>query len=241
MLRRIALAASGLFVLAALVLTAWYRIDGQPLPETTSYLAGDGFSLRRESDGGLVFAPAVANGHGLLIMHGALIKPESYARTAAYFAGRGYTVYLPNGFARLSILAVDRAAARLDELDVENWFFIGHSMGGLSALTLAERHAVRPRAIALWASAMPVDFSTLEVPILFLWGDADGLLPPAQLEAARARLPDTARFLTVAGGNHRDFAMYSHQFFDNEGRLGWQKQIDFANARTAEFFAAALR
>ncbi len=238
MLRRVAVAAGGLVVLAALVLAAWYRIDGQPLPETASYLSGDGFSLRREPDGSLVFAPAVANGHGLLIMHGALIKPESYARTAAYFAARGYTVYLPKGFARLSILAVDRAAARLGELGVEDWFFIGHSMGGLSALTLVERHAVRPRAIALWATAMPVDFSMLDVPILFLWGDADGLLPAPQLEAAKARLPATARYLTVAGGNHRDFAMYSHQFFDNEGRLGWRQQIDLANARTAEFFAA---
>jgi len=241
MLRRVALAAGGLVVTAALVLAAWYRIDGQPLPETAGYLSGEGFSLRREPDGSLVFAPGAANGHGLMIMHGALIKPESYARTAAYFAARGYTVYLPKGFARLSVLAVDRAARRLPTLGVEDWFFIGHSMGGLSALTLVERHAVRPRAIALWASAMPVDFSTLDVPILFLRGDADGLLPPAQLEAVKTRLPASARYVTIPGGNHRDFAMYSHQFFDNEGRLGWRRQIDLANARTAAFFEATLR
>lgn len=241
MLRRLALAAGGVIVASALVLAAWYRIDGQPLPETAGYLTGDGFSVRPEPDGGLVFAPAAANGHGLLIMHGALIKPESYARTAAYFAALGYTVYLPRGFARLSILAVDRAAARLDELGVEDWFVIGHSMGGLSALTLVERHALRPRAVALWASAMPADFSSLDVPILFLWGDADGLLPPDRLEDARARLPASVRYVTVAGGNHRDFAMYSHQFFDQEGRLGWRRQTDLANGRTAEFFREALR
>jgi hypothetical protein len=39
-----------------------------------------------EDDGAMVFTPALANGHGLLIMHGALIKPLSYTKTAAFFA-----------------------------------------------------------------------------------------------------------------------------------------------------------
>jgi hypothetical protein len=34
--------------------------------------------------------------------------------------------------------------------------------------------------------------------------------------------------------------MYSHQFFDNEAAIGWQKQIDIANEKTAAFFAAQL-
>jgi hypothetical protein len=43
--------------------------------------------------------------------------------------------------------------------------------------------------------------------------------------------------VTVPGGNHQDFALYSHQFFDREGLLGWAVQIDLANETTAEFFA----
>ncbi|GAG01509.1 unnamed protein product, partial [marine sediment metagenome] len=214
--------------------------DGQPLPETDQYLSGDGFTVTESDDGGFVFHPAASNGHGLLIMHGALIKPKSYARSAAFFAQLGYTVLLPNGMVRLSINAVNGAAERMKTFDVEDWFVIGHSMGGFSSLTLIARHRPNVTAVALWAANQPSDFSDLTMPILFLWGDADGLMPPERFAAGKANLPATVEYVTVPGANHQDFAMYSHQFFDNEGSLGWAAQIDLANATTAAFFARHL-
>jgi pimeloyl-ACP methyl ester carboxylesterase len=184
-----------------------------------------------------VFRPDVSNGHGLLIMHGALIKPKSYAKSAAFFARRGYTVLLPNGMARMSIIAVDDAAARMKDFKVRDWFVIGHSMGGFSSLTLIARHQPNVTAVALWAASQPSDFSNLSMPILFLWGDTDGLIPPERFAAGKMNLPATVEYLTVQGGNHQDFAMYSHQFFDREGLLGWAAQIDLANETTAGFFA----
>ena len=240
MLKKIILGSLGLLVLGVVVLGAWYRIDGQPLPEASQFLEGAGYRSRVEADGGLVFTPAAANGHGLLIMHGALIKPLSYARTAAYFAARGYTVYVPSGPARLSINAVDGAASRLSAFRVRDWVMVGHSMGGFASLELIARHAPPVKAVALWASAMPGDFSTLEVPMLFLWGDRDGLLPPARLADTRSKLPPSVQYVTLPGANHQGFALYSHQFFDNEATLGGAEQIELANRRTAEFFAAQL-
>ena len=95
--KRIALVVVLLLAVGAILLALWYRIDGQPLPETAQYLAGEGFAAVEEDDGSFVFTPDTANGHGVLIMHGALIKPQSYAGTAAWFADRGYTVFLPHG------------------------------------------------------------------------------------------------------------------------------------------------
>ena len=238
MLRKSAYALLALLLLAIVILAAWYQVDGQPRPEATAFLTGDGYQAQEFPDGSLGFIPAAPNGHGLLIMHGALIKPLSYARSAAYFAQRGYTVFLPAGRLRLSILAVDSAAARLGDFGVRDWLFIGHSMGGFASLTLLRDHAVNVRAIALWAAAMPGDFSELKVPMLFLWGDRDGLLPPERLADARSKLPPSTRYLTLPGGNHQDFAMYTHQYFDNPGSLGWEQQIGRANEETAAFFTS---
>lgn len=91
---------------------------------------GPGYRGMEEADGTLVFTPALPAGRGLLIFHGALIKPRAYAGTAAFFASRGYLVYIPAGPARLSIRAVDAAAARLPSFGVGQWFLPGHSMGG---------------------------------------------------------------------------------------------------------------
>jgi len=241
MIRKIVFGLSAVLLTGALILAFWYQIDGQPLPETDEYLNGEGYTVAQSADGGFVVTPEATNGHGLLIMHGALIKPKSYAKTAAFFAGRGYTVLVPNGFARLSINAVDPAAERLADFPVTDWFVIGHSMGGFSSLTLISRHEVNVRAAALWASAMPTDFSALTIPILFLSGDHDGLLPPARLAATKAYLPESTRYVTVAGGNHQNFAMYSHQFLDDEALISWREQIDFANNKTAAFFGEHQR
>ena len=236
MIRKIAIGILGVLALGAAFLVAWYQIDGQPLPETDQFLEGDGYGVTESDDGSFVFTPAASNGQGLLIMHGALIKPRSYVKTAAFFAQRGYTVLVPSGALRLSINAVDGAAERMKAFEVQDWFFIGHSMGGFSTLTLISRHLPNVRAVALWASNQPSDFSDLDAPILFLWGDNDGLLPPGRFAEAKKNLPASVQYVTVPGANHKDFAMYSHQFFDNDARIGWRAQIDLANITTAEVF-----
>ena len=239
-LRKIGKVVLGLLVLGAAVLAAWYQIDGQPLPEARQYLEDAGYTAQVDDDGAMVFTPAVANGHGLLIMHGALIKPLSYAKTAAYFARLGYTVFVPSGAARLSITAVDSAAARMASFGVRDWVLIGHSMGGFSSLELISRHAPRVKALALWACAMPGDYSSLSLPILFIRGDHDGLLPPERFADAQSKLPATVEYVNLPGGNHRGFALYSHQFFDGDAATSPDEQIDFANEKTAAFFAAHL-
>jgi pimeloyl-ACP methyl ester carboxylesterase len=237
MVKRIALVIVALLAVGAILLALWYRIDGQPLPETAQYLAGEGFAAVKEDDGSFVFTPIAANGHGLVIMHGALIKPQSYAQTAAYFAQLGYTVFVPSGPGRLSVNAVDSAAARLDSFGVQDWFFIGHSMGGYSSLELISRHQPNVRAVALWAAGVPADFSGLNLPMLYIWGDNDGLQPLERFAEGRANLPESVHYVTLPGANHKNFAMYSHQYFDNDAILDPQLQIDFANDTTAVFFA----
>lgn len=237
MLRKTGIVA---LVLVALVIggqAVLYIVDGHPLPETEDFLTGELYGVTRDDDGSFVFWPTVPNGRGVVIMHGALIKPQSYANTAAFFARRGYVVYLPyGGWLRLPINAVDDAAARLAEFDADRWYFIGHSMGGLAALDLLRTTDANVRAAALWGAGMPFDYTDVAIPLLFLWGDADGILTADRMETVRGKLPRETRFVTVNGGNHRNFAMYSHQFFDNEGALDWHEQITLANEQTIAFF-----
>jgi pimeloyl-ACP methyl ester carboxylesterase len=226
----------GLLTLCAILLFAWYQIDGLPTADTEQYLTGDGYSAVEEEDGGFLFTPAQSNGYGIVIMHGALIKPKSYAKSAAYFAARGYTVYLPYGPGRMSIAAVDSTALRLNDFEIEKWFFIGHSMGGMASLEIVAKNPTNILGVALWATAMPVDYSAIDKPVLFIWGDTDGLLQPERFRLAKENLPDSVTYITLEGANHKNFAMYSHQFFDFEATLDWMEQIDFANETTAEFF-----
>jgi pimeloyl-ACP methyl ester carboxylesterase len=240
MLKMLAKLLLGLLLFIAIIMVAWYRIDGIPTAETDAFMTGDGYTATEESDGGLLFSPAISNGHGIVIMHGALILPKSYAKSAAFFAGRGYTVYLPNGPGRMSIAAVKQTAARIAALEIDQWFFIGHSMGGMASLETVSTQTINTKAVALWATAMPSDYSSLDVPILFIWGDTDGLLPVERFKLGQDNLPAAVHYITLEGANHKNFAMYGHQFFDSEATINWMEQIDFANETTAEFFAGFI-
>ena len=234
--QKIGIVLAALCALGAAVLAAWYRIDGIPAESSAAFLTGAKYTAEQSKYGGLVFKPDSSNGCGIIIMHGALILPQSYAKTAAYFAARGYTVYLPEGAARLSINAVATAANIIRESDLSTWFMIGHSMGGMASLEVAARETSGIMAAALWAAAMPSDFSGINIPLLYLWGDTDGLLPQNRFQEARDNLPDDVEYVTVAGANHKNFALYTHQFFDRDATLDWMTQIDSANELTERFF-----
>lgn len=236
MLKRLLLGLLGLFLLCSIALWGWYQIDGIPDPETSAFLQGDGYSSSRADDGTLLFTPDAGSKRGIVIMHGALIKPQSYAQSAAWFAQQGYTVLLPYGPGRMSIAAIDGMAERLAALAIDEWYFIGHSMGGMASLETIRTHELNVNAVALWATAMPTDFSEMQLPIMFIWGTQDDLLPEKRFELGRANLPPDVEYIILEGANHRNFAMYTHQFFDGDATIDRKAQIDFANTTTAEFF-----
>ncbi|MGI9290797.1 MAG: alpha/beta hydrolase [Gammaproteobacteria bacterium] len=237
MLKKIAAGFVGLIIICMLILVGWYQIDGIPAEETSEYLTGEGYSSEVHDDGSLTFTPDNPNGFGVNIMHGALIKPLSYVKSAAWFAQQGYTVHLPyGGIGRLSISASKSAAEKINNSDLQGWFLIGHSMGGMASLSMIADHGVDAMGVALWATSMPQDFSELDTPILYIWGDTDGLLPLDRFEWSQSNLPADVEYITLEGANHKNFAMYTHQFFDMEAKLDWMEQIDFANRTTTEFF-----
>jgi alpha-beta hydrolase superfamily lysophospholipase len=240
MLRRILKILAVLVISVAMIQVIWYQIDGLPTPAADEYLSGEQFTVTTEPDGSYWFEPNSPNGAGIVIMHGALILPKSYARSAAFFASRGYAVYLPRGALRMSIAATGKVAERIKGSALRTWFFIGHSMGGLASMQTITSHDLNVSGVALWASGMSADFSAQTVPMLFIWGDTDGLMPAERFAQARANLPADVRYVTLEGANHKNFAMYSHQTFDNEATLDWAEQIDFANTTTLEFFNGLL-
>ena len=150
MIKKLVFLFLGLLLTSALVLLGWYRVDGIPIEETDRFMSGAGFHVTEQHNGDLLFRPAYSNGHGIVIMHGALILPQSYAKSAAFFASRGYTVYLPSGPARMSIAAIDRTAETVSNSNIKEWFFIGHSMGGMASMEVITTRGIEPEAIALW-------------------------------------------------------------------------------------------
>jgi pimeloyl-ACP methyl ester carboxylesterase len=229
-----------LVVVIVLLQVGWYQIDGQPLPVADEYLVGPGFSSQQAENGDWSFVPDHPNGRGVVILHGALIKPKSYSKTAAFFASRGFKVWVPYGTLRLSIFAASRIATQLAAMPEQQWFLIGHSMGGFTALTVNNETEANILAVAIWAGSMPEDFSGVIRPLLFVSGTNEGLLPAERYASLKQHLPQHTVYEVIEGANHKNFALYSHQFFDEEASLPHMHQVDRANAMTFDFFQAYI-
>ncbi|ARN74400.1 alpha/beta hydrolase [Oceanicoccus sagamiensis] len=230
----------GIVLIAIAVQLAWYQIDGQPTAEADQYLQGDLFSSAQQDNGDWLFTPHQPNGYGLLILHGALIKPKSYSYTAAYFASRGYKVWIPSGVIRLSALSSERIAQQLPQMGNEQWFLLGHSMGGLTALTVANQLSQAPLGVTVWAGGIPQDFSHIPLPILFISGTNDPMLSPEKFKTAKQHLPLSTVYFEINGANHKNFALYSHQFFDGIASIEHLEQINLAHQRTEQFIQQIL-
>ena len=56
-----------------------------------------------------------------------------------------------------------------------------------------------------------VDLSTKSLPVVTVGASLDALAPPAEIAAARTRLPAGSRYVEIAGGNHAQFGEYGAQ------------------------------
>jgi hypothetical protein len=58
-------------------------------------------------------------------------------------------------------------------------------------------------------------------------------MPAERFVEAQKKLPSAAKFDEITGANHQGFALYTHQFLDLPGALGWAVPIDLANAKNS--------
>jgi pimeloyl-ACP methyl ester carboxylesterase len=236
-LKRLLQTIVGLLLITVILLAIWYQIDGQPLSETDNYLSADNFESSQNENGDWIFTPKSPNGMGIAIIHGALVKAESYAKTAAFFAAQGYKVWMPQGNIRLPLTSADRFATELDGMPENQWFFLGHSMGGFTSLEIHERMKNKQKITGffIWAGGMVKDFSHLEKPVMVISASNDDILPAERFEKIQSYLPKQTIYKSIEGGNHKNFALYSHQFFDGEATIPHHQQIDMANQITLDF------
>jgi hypothetical protein len=71
-----------------------------------------------------------------------------------------------------------------------------------------------------------VDLSTLREPVTKVVGTRDGLARSGAVEANRARLPASTRWVWIDGGNHSQFGWYGFQPGDRRATIAASAQRD---------------
>ena len=163
---------------------------------------------------------------GIILYPGAKVESEAYAPLLKELADRGIfaaVVYMPLHFA---LLDSDAALKVMEEHpEIKNWYICGHSLGGVVAGMLAEKHPEKFKGIILLASYVTSNLSDKDLKALCVIGGNDGVLNVEEYQKNRKNLPSDTTEIMIQGGNHAQFASYGFQKNDNEADISCEQQL----------------
>lgn len=239
-----------LLLLAAGGFVLWAETPASPGPAALAALESDEFVYVFQREDHIVFYPAICEAQiaeenaagqqhlikGFIFYPGGRVDYRAYAPALRKLAGQGVIVFLVRVRLNLAFFDIEAGAPLLEKIEgVDLWAAGGHSLGGVAASLFAQNHP-EVRGVVFWAS-YPADerFRAANLPALSLYGTLDGLARPEQIEQSRALLPDTARFVSIEGGNHAQFGDYGFQNGDNPASIPAERQWEQAAQATLEF------
>lgn len=148
---------------------------------------------------------------GLVFLPGALVDPRAYAPVLRPLARAGYLIVVVKEPLGLSVLEPDHAETVLQtHAEISSWAIAGHSLGGVVAAGFAQSHP-QIKGLALWASFPSERVGREDLTVVSIYGEADQLTTPADVDRSRPLLPKTTRYVGLPGAAHDDFGDYGWQ------------------------------
>ena len=237
---------------ATVVFVTWSLIAYRASPAARAAIRSDAAAAVRHEDGIWSFTPSrpvPAGRPALVFFPGALVDPVAYAPLLRAVAGAGFPAYLVELPRRGAFGGADDPAldVRLERLlgrpgAPTRWIVAGHSRGGVVASRVAAtRRGSGFAGLVLIGTSHPrdVDLGTLAVPVTKVVGTRDGLASPAEVEANRAKLPRSTRWVWIEGGNHSQFGWYGFQPGDRRATLAASAQREAMIRAVLEALAGA--
>lgn len=225
--KRVLLILLVLLVLAAAGFTVWAYTPLGPMPQAIAALQSDA-TVEVATSPWLTFAPAGTQPTtGFIFYPGGRVDARAYAPAARAIASEGYLaviVPMPFNLAVTNPSAADAVIAAHPE--IQRWAIGGHSLGGAMAVNFADAQPDAVQGVVLWA-AYPAGANGLadrRVPVVSIYGTADGVATREEIDASRPLLPADARFVPVEGGNHAQMGWYGLQGGDGEATISREAQ-----------------
>jgi hypothetical protein len=160
----------------------------------------------------IVMAPVSSpNSTGVLYFPGARVDPYSYLYPLSEVAANGVTVVIMQPALNMALFDQrDFDALTLQTPAVTSWTLAGHSLGGVRACMLSSNPKVA--TLVLFASYCATDISHLDLDVVVVTGDQDGLINEEALRDSLALLPPgRLGNVVIDGANHASFGTYGPQ------------------------------
>lgn len=184
------------------------------------------------------FTPTVSYQKVLFFYPGALVDPDAYAPLCRKIAEHGYqtlTIHMPW---RMATKGYDK----IKEMNLikdtnKKYVLAGHSQGGkMAAQFVYENPGVIDQLILLGTThPRDIDLSGIPTPVLKVYGSNDGVANSEKIMANKPKLPPTAQYRRIEGGNHSQFGYYGFQLGDDKADISREEQQELILAHILTF------
>ncbi|MDR2282468.1 MAG: alpha/beta hydrolase [Sphingobacterium sp.] len=163
----------------------------------------------------------------MLFYPGAMVDPKAYVPLCRALADHDIQVYL----FKMPWRMASKGYLKPIDLNIVNdstktYILAGHSQGGKMAAQFVYENPTKANKLILIGTSHPreISLSNLTIPVLKIAGTNDGIATPQSIEANRNKLPSTAQFVRIEGGNHSQFGYYGFQMGDNKSSISREQQ-----------------
>ena len=216
--------ALGVFELVAFGAIAVYLSDYSHADTTAEAALKSGHGVRvSTADDWTEFIPTDPKDTGIVFYPGGKVEYTAYAPLMQDFAKEGYFCALVKMPFNLALLDTN-AAKDVKEAhpEITHWIIGGHSLGGAMAAKYAAISDFD--GLFLLAAYTTADMSDKDIPVVSVYGDADGVLNMDDYAANKSNLPADTVECVIKGGNHSQFGSYGLQEGDGEASISAEKQ-----------------
>lgn len=238
--------ALGVFELAAFGALAFYISDyARADADALAALKSTGAVTVIDRSDWIEFRPADADAEpaaaaeaatGVILYPGGKVEAEAYAPLMQSFAKQGYFCAVVKMPFRLAVLDSNAAKDVRDaHPEITRWLIGGHSLGGVMAAKYAAISDFD--GLFLLAAYSTTDMSDKDIPVVSVYGDADGVLNMDDYAANKSNLPADTVERVIQGGNHSQFGSYGLQEGDKKASIAADEQ----RSLTVEFILNNLR
>ena len=154
---------------------------------------------------------------GLVFVPGARVDSRAYAHVLRPLVEAGYLVAVLKEPLGLSVLDRNHAETLLEvHPEITYWALAGHSLGGVTAAGVADGNE-RVNGLVLFGSYPANRIIRTDLKVTTVFGSADALTSPADIEGSRGSLPANTSYVEVPGAVHSWFGDYGDQPGDGTG------------------------
>lgn len=212
-------AAAALCIAMAVYLCDYYSSE-----YTVEQIAASNAEIKYDENSSGTFIDGAGTEDILIFYPGGKVEYTSYLPLLTEFAEKGIDCYLLKMPGNLAVFSPNAADKVIENIDAENIYVGGHSLGGAMAASYAAHNTDSLKGLLLLGAYPTEEISGEDFTVVSIYGSKDTIVNRDKIKDGRKLIMCDYNEYVIDGGNHAWFGAYGVQDGDGEAEITQEEQ-----------------